>query len=316
MTRQTTIAAASTERSDIYDDVTNEIIAMLEAATRPWSPSWASGAASFPKRACGKPYHGINVLLLWARAITRGYANPAWMTFKQALELGGNVKKGEKGTRIVYAGTIAGKDESGEQSQQSGQGGVTGKRPRTFLKRYTVFNAEQIEALPHGKFLVPAPVIQNLEARDSALDAVFAAYGVPVTEQDSGAFYSDQCDRITMPHFANFTSANAFYAVLAHEAIHSTGHQGRLARETLRQYHTSTAFRAKEELVAEIGAAFLCAALGMASTEREDHADYVASWLTVLRSDKRAIFTAASAAQAASDFILAAADQAEVSKAA
>ena len=286
------------DRVDIYEEVTAEIIAMLEAGTRPWSPSWAGGASSFPLRACGKNYQGINILLLWAQAMRRGFANPYWMTFKQALELGGNVKKGEKGTRVVYAGAITKKDDNGQSIEADGE------RRITFLKRYTVFNVEQIEGLPEGKFPTPEPTIQNRDGRDAGLDALFAAYGVPITEQDGGAYYNDQTDRITMPNFERFTSANAFYATLAHEAIHSTGHRSRLGRDTLRDYHKSTAIRAKEECVAEIGAAFLCAATGMQPSEREDHAAYVASWLIALKNDKRFIFQAATAAQAASDYIL------------
>jgi antirestriction protein ArdC len=310
MARNTKAARTATERGDLYQEVTDEIIALLEAGTRPWSPSWAAGATSFPLRSCGKNYQGINILLLWAQAMRRGYANPTWMTFKQALELGANVKKGEKGTRVVYAGSVSKKDENGQPIEGEGE------RRINFLKRYTVFNVEQIEGLPEGKYPTPEPVIQNREDRDPQLEAVFAAYGVEINEQEGGAYYSDQADRITMPHFESFTSANAFYATLAHEAIHSTGHRSRLDRETLHKYHTGTAFRAKEELVAEIGAAFVCAALGMEPTEREDHAAYLSSWLTVLRGDKRAIFQAATAAQAASDLILATAEAADAEKAA
>jgi len=286
-------------RIDIYEEVTNQIIAMLEAGTKPWAPSWAQGAGSFPLRSCGKHYQGINILLLWATAITRGYANPYWMTFKQALELGGNVKKGEKGTRVVYVGLVTKKDDDaqadGDQDERKG---------RVFLKHYTVFNVEQIEGLPEGKFPTPEPVIQNREDRDQSLDALFAAYGVPIHEQEGGAFYTPLTDRITMPHFESFTSANAFYATLAHEAIHSTGHRDRLNRETLRDYSKSLAIRAREELIAEIGASFVCAAIGMEPTQREDHAAYVAHWISHLRNDKKAIFQAATAAQAASELIL------------
>ncbi|WP_052730126.1 MULTISPECIES: ArdC family protein [Sphingomonadaceae] len=215
--------------------------------------------------------------------------------------MGGNVKKGERGTRIVYAGSISPKEEQDQQSEDMSE------RRIAFLKRFTVFNLEQIEGLPDDLFPTPAPIMQNRDSRDPQLDALFRAYGVKIVERDDGAFYSPATDTITMPRFESFTSGNAFYATLAHEASHSAGSTGRLDRDTLRQYGTSTAMRAKEELCAEISAAFLCAALGMAPTEREDHAAYLASWLTVLRGEKRAIFQAATAAQAASDFILAAA---------
>lgn len=174
------------------------------------------------------------------------------------------------------------------------------------MKRYTVFNVQQIDGLPEGKYPTPDRVIQNRDERDSDLDRAFAAYGVTIREQDGGAYYEKAADRITMPLFESFTSGNAFYATLAHEGIHATGHKARLDRDTLHRYTESNAIRAREELVAEIGAAFLCAALGMDPTQREDHAAYVENWLSVLRGDKRAIFQAATAAQAASNFVLSA----------
>lgn len=298
------------QRADIYQEVTDHIVSLLESGCRPWSPSWASGAASLPQRHGGEAYQGINILLLWSQAMRRGYRNPTWMTFKQALELGGCVRKGERGSMVVYAGSLTPKEG------ESGTAEAEGERRIPFLKRYTVFNVEQIEGLPEGKYPTPEPVIQNRDERDADLDRAFAAYGVAIREQDGGAYYEGKADRITMPLFESFTSGNAFYATLAHEGIHSTGHRSRLDRETLHKYGESTAIRAKEELVAEIGAAFLCAALGMEPTEREDHAAYVEHWLGALRNDKRAIFQAATAAQAASNFILSAMAAAEGERAA
>jgi antirestriction protein ArdC len=260
MARNTKATRSNVERADIYQEVTDQIIEMLEQGMRPWSPRWASAAASFPLRSCGKNYQGINILLLWAQSMARGYANPYWMTFKQALELGANVRKGERGTRIVYAGSISRKDGSEQVAEDDSE------RRISFLKRYTVFNVEQIEGLSEGQFPTPVPIIQNRDDRDPQLDALFRAYGVKTIEKDGGAFYSPATDSITMPRFESFTSGNAFYATLAHEAVHSTGHRDRLDRETLHKYGASTAIRAKEELCAEIGAAFLCAALGMEPT--------------------------------------------------
>ncbi len=310
MGRSSKTGRSNTERADIYQEVTDQIIALLEQGVRPWSPSWANGSASLPLRTCGKQYQGINVLLLWAQSMARGYANPTWMTFKKALELGGNVKKGERGTRIVYAGSVARKGEDGQAVEDDKE------RRISFLKRFTVFNVEQIEGLPEGQFPTPAPVIQNRDSRDPRLDALFHGVGVKIVEKDGGAYYSPATDTITMPRFESFTSGNAFYATLAHEAAHASGSAGRLNRETLQKYGSSTTIRAKEELCAEISAAFLCAALGMEPTEREDHAAYLASWLTVIRGDKRAIFQAATAAQAACDFILATAETAAAQQAA
>ncbi len=214
MARNTKATRSNVERADIYQEVTDQIIEMLEQGVRPWSPSWASAAASFPLRSCGKNYQGINILLLWAQSMARGYANPYWMTFKQALELGANVRKGERGTRIVYAGSISRKDENGQAVEDDSE------RRISFLKRYTVFNVEQIEGLPDGQYPTPQPVIQNRDQRDQQLDALFRAYGVAIIEKDGGAFYSPASDSITMPRFDSFTSGNAFYATLAHEAVH------------------------------------------------------------------------------------------------
>lgn len=300
MTRKTT-RQNTAPRADVYEEVTAQIIAMLEAGTRPWSPKWATGAATLPRRHEGTAYRGINILLLWTAAMTRGYANPYWMTYRQAAELGGQVRKGEKGNLVVHAGTFTPKDgETGEPvTNDEGE-----ESTRKFLKKYVVFNVEQIDGLDMSKYLVPRIEIKNRDQRDADLDVAFARWPVPYAEGGSSAYYDPAVDRIQMPAFADFESGNAFYATLAHECQHSTGHAKRLARETLRDYGKSREIRAEEELIAEIGAAMLCAQLGMEPTEREDHAAYVASWLTALRNDKRAIFRAATAAQAASELIL------------
>lgn len=296
--RKTTTSAA---RIDVYEEVTNQIVALLEAGTRPWSPRWASGAASLPLRHEGTPYRGINILLLWSASLERGYTNPHWMTYRQAHELGGQVRKGEKGNLVVHAGSFTPKDgETGEPITNAEGEEAT----RKFLKKYVVFNVEQIDGLDMSKFPAPQIEIKNRDERDSGLDAAFARWPVPYREGGSSAYYDPSADRIQMPAFADFVTGNAFYATLAHEAIHSSGSAHRLARETLRDYRKDRAIRAEEELIAEIGAAMLCAQLGMEPTEREDHAAYVASWLTALRNDKRAIFRAATAAQAASELIL------------
>lgn len=302
MTRKTKTTRHNTApRTDVYEGVTNQIIAMLEEGTRPWSPRWASGLASLPRRHEGTAYRGINILLLWTAAMTRGYANPYWMTYRQATELGGQVRKGEKGNLVVHAGTFTPKDgETGEPVTNSEGEEAT----RKFLKRYVVFNVEQVDGLDISKYPAPAVEMKNRDERDRELEDAFARWPVPYVEGGPSAFYDPAADRIQIPAFGDFESGNAFYATLAHEAVHSTGSAKRLARETLRDYGKAREIRAEEELIAEIGAAMLCAQLGMEPTEREDHAAYVASWLTALRNDKRAIFRAASAAQAASELIL------------
>lgn len=303
MTRKTASLRTKAERIDVYEEVTNQIIAMIEAGTRPWSPRWTSGASSLPLRHEGTAYRGINILLLWSAAMAHGYANPYWMTYRQASDLGGQVRKGEKGNLVVHAGTFTPKEA---EAEQVGAGeGESEERARSYLKKYVVFNVEQIDGLDMAKYPVPRVEVTNRDQRDPELEAAFARYGVPFSEGGNSAYYNPAADNIRMPSFADFVSGNAFYATLGHEAVHSSGHRSRLNRDTLYGYGKSTEIRAAEELIAEIGAAMLCSQLGMEPTEREDHAAYVASWLTSLRNDKRAIFRAATAAQAASEFILA-----------
>ena len=298
---RTAARSAKANRIDIYEEVTNQIVAMLEAGTRPWTPSWASGAASLPLRHEGTAYRGINILLLWSAAMARGYSNPYWMTYRHASELGGQVRKGEKGNLVVHAGTFTPKDAEAEEQPS---GGGEEDRTRSYLKKYVVFNVEQIDGLDMAKYPVPQIAFKNRDQRDPGLDAAFARYPVPYREGGNSAYYHPILDSITMPAFADFVSGNAFYATLAHEVVHSSGHTSRLNRETLYQYGKSKEIRAAEELIAEIGAAMLCAQLGMGPTEREDHAAYVSSWIGALRNDKRAIFRAATAAQVASEWIL------------
>jgi len=278
-------------RIDLYEQVTSQIIAALEAGTRPWSPSWAT--ATLPLRSNRIPYRGINIMLLWASTQLGGYSSPYWFTFKQAKELGGCVRKGEKGSMVVYSNTIV---RDGETDGD--------EKVIPFLKRYVVFNLEQIDGL-EDRYPAPALNVANSDERSIELDAAFERTGIALAHGGHSAFYRPSTDSITLPAFGSFRSADAYYATLAHEMIHATGHKTRLGRDTLANYSTSDCERAKEELIAEIGAAYLCAALGTAAQERDDHASYIASWLKVLRNDKRAIFKAATAAQAASDCVLA-----------
>jgi len=245
-----TARSAQANRIDVYEEVTASIIALLEAGTRPWSPSWASGVATLPLRHEGTPYRGINILLLWAAAMTRGYSNPFWMTYRQAHELGGQVRKGEKGNLVVHAGTFTPKDGETGEPVTDGDGEEASRR---YLKRYVVFNIEQIDGLDMAKYPVPVVEIKNRDQRDPELDAAFARYPVPYSEGGSSAFYQQREDRIQLPAFADFVSGNAFYATLAHEGIHSTGHPDRLDRDSLRKYGETKEIRAFEELIALSG---------------------------------------------------------------
>lgn len=289
------MARITDNRPDVYQEITDHIIAMIEAGTRPWSKSWnGSTAPSIPLRSTGVPYRGINVLTLWVAAMTKGYASPHWLTFKQAIALGGCVRKGEKGSTVVYANKIVVDDAKGDQA---------GKREVAFLKRYTVFNAEQIDGI-EAKYPTPAPIITatNPDERDAELDALFGCIPVTLRHHGSQPYYQPSGDHVVMPEFAVFHTGDAYYSTLAHELCHATGHGDRLARPTL--LSTKREDYAREELVAELGAAFVSGAIGIKLHDREDHAAYLASWLQALRNDKRCIFTAASQAQAAADWLL------------
>lgn len=289
-------------RADVYQDITDQMIAMIEAGTRPWSKSWNGAAApNIALRSTGVPYRGINILSLWVASMTKGYASRHWLTFKQALALGGCVRKGEKGSTVVYANKIVVGDSKGGEgaNEQSGDG----QRQVAFLKRYTVFNAEQIDGI-EAQYPTPAAIITatNPDDRDAELDTLFGRVPVTVRHQGAQPYYQPSGDHVVMPHFADFHTSDDYYSTLAHELCHASGHQDRLARPTL--LSTKREDYAREELVAELGAAFVSGAIGIKLHDREDHAAYLSSWLQALRNDKRCIFTAARQAQDAADWLL------------
>lgn len=278
--------------ADIYAQVTARIVADLENGVRPWAKSWGNGDSSFPLRHCGTPYKGVNILILWSQALDKGYSAPTWMTFKQALALGGGVRKGEKSTHIVYANSIVKKDQNtaGED--------VTKVIP--FLKGYSVFNVEQIDGLPAQYY--PAPVADrdpvNLCAR---AEEFFTLTGATFRHGGNHAYYNPSLDFIQLPTVEQFHDCEGYTATKAHELIHWTGVPKRCDRVFGKRFGDDA--YAAEELVAEIGAAFLCAALRISHEPRPDHASYLDHWLKVLKADKRAIFTASTAAQKAADYL-------------
>jgi antirestriction protein ArdC len=276
--------------ADPHQEVTNRIIADLEAGTRAWIRPWDDGGIGVrPLRHDGQPYHGVNVLTLWAEAAVRQYAAPVWMTFRQALALGGAVRKGERGVRVIYASRRVQTDDDAPDGAK--------ERSIGFLKSYTVFNLAQIDGLEDR---YPAGPVSALDPalRIAAVEAFFAATGAVVGHGGVQAFYAPGPDRIEMPPFETFVDPQSYYAVLGHEMTHWTRHSSRLDRDFGRQRFGDEAY-AREELVAELGAAFLCADLGLALEPRPDHAAYLASWLQVLRADKRFIFSAAAHAERA-----------------
>ena len=286
-----------TPKQDIYSRITNQIVAALEQGVKPWTQPWnavhAAGHVSRPLRHNGQPYAGINVLTLWCSAMERHYAAPIWMTFKQALELGGHVRKGEKGSPVVYANTIVRTEER--------DNGEDEERAIPFLKTYTVFNVDQIEDLP-AHYHATANAEPNPDERIAHAEGYFAATGADIRHGGDSAFYVPSSDFIQMPPFEAFRNAQSYYSTLGHECCHWTRHKSRLDRDLGRKRFGDEGY-AREELVAELGAAFLCADLGLKLEDREDHAAYVGSWLKVLKNDRRAIFSAAAHAQRAADYL-------------
>lgn len=287
-------------RQDVYKRVTDILLAALEQGTRPWMQPWnaahAAGPVSRPLRHNGKPYQGVNVLMLWLAAMEKGYTAPIWMTYNQAKELGAHVKKDERGSLVVYANTFT-KTETNEKTGEDEEIEIP------YMKPYTVFNVEQIEGLPAHYYARVQPPHLSEAQRHARLDAFFAATKADIRHGGNRAFYAIEPDFIQMPPFETFHSPESYYATLAHEGTHWTRHPSRLARDMGRKKWGDKGY-AMEELVAEIGAAFLCAELGLTPDIRDDHAAYIADWLRVLEDDKTAIFTAASRAQDAADYLL------------
>ncbi len=287
-----------TPKGDVYTRITDKIITDLEKGVRPWMKPWsadhAAGRITRPLRHNGIPYRGINIIMLWSASVAKGFSCPLWLTFKQALELGGNVRKGESGELVVYANSIT--------RTEAKEDGTEEEREIPFLKGYTVFNAEQCEGLPAQYYARAEPNASTPAQRIDAADAFFAATGADIRHGGTRAYYAQSADYVQMPPFETFRDAESHAATLAHELTHWTKHDKRLARDMGRVKWGDEGY-AREELVAELGAAFLCADLGITPEVREDHAAYIASWLEVLKGDKRFVFSAASQAQRAVDYL-------------
>lgn len=275
-------------KRDVYETVTGKIIAAMESGVSPWAQPWKNGVVSgLPTRWTGEAYKGINVLLLWAAQAERGFTSQRWLTFAQAVAVGGKVKKGEKGTQIVFASPVQPKDEDKTEE------GVKQSK-RFFMKSYTVFNEQQCEGLP-----LTAPTPEITQRPD--VEAFFEATGAKISHGGSRAFYSLLQDSIQLPEPGAFNTYEDYFGTKAHELVHWTGAEHRCAREFGKRFGDKA--YAFEELVAEMGSAFLCADLGISGEPRADHAAYLADWLSVLKADKKAIFIAASKAQQAADFL-------------
>ncbi len=283
---------------DIYAIVTDKIINLLESGVVPWRRPWSS-TGMLRNLVSKKPYRGANFFLLSASK----YVSPFWLTMRQANELGGHIRKGEESTVVVFW-----KVDDAKQSTEDLDGEETdGKTRRRFLLRYyRVFNLEQCE-LPRA-VLDKLPKIETHEHDPiEAAERIIAGMPNPPEIQYAGskAFYSPITDRITLPPRERFTSAEEFYATAMHESVHSSGSEKRLAREGICEVAPfGSALYSKEELCAEMGAAFLCAEAGISNAVIDNQAAYVAGWLKKLRDDRKLLIHAAAQAQHAVDYIL------------
>jgi antirestriction protein ArdC len=273
---------------DLYQTVTDRLIAQLETGTLPWARGWSAGTSLPMNAISNRPYSGINVLLFWLSA-NKGYTSPRYLTFKQASEAGGHVRKGEHGERIYYFKQLSIRDKATDE-----------ERTIPMLREYTVFNVAQCDGLPPHIVLGPGDHKANPDTRETLADTFIQATGADFREGAGRPCYVPSQDFITVPTFADFHSKPEYYCAAFHELIHWTGHKSRLDRDLKSRF--AEAEYAAEELVAELGAAFLCAEFGF-DNSHDNSAAYLASWLKVLKSDKRAIFTAASKAQQAADHL-------------
>ena len=290
-------AGAEQPRVSLYAEVTARIIAELEAGRFPWVQPWNSATAA-PGLPCnavsGRRYSGINILLLWGAVIERGHASQGWLTFAQALGAGGCVRKGERGVTVVYADRFTpGQERERAQSE--------GDDPRTipFLKRFNLFNIDQCNGLPE-RLAVAAPPLPERETTPVA-EALIEATGADFRIGGAKAYYAPGADYVQVPPQPAFQHQIDYYRTALHELGHWTGHHSRLGRDQSHAFGSPD--YAREELCAELASAYLCAALGIVPTVR--HADYLASWLEVLRADPRAIYPAASHASRAAHYLLA-----------
>jgi antirestriction protein ArdC len=290
--------ANSTSRQDVYSRITSEIVARLEQGVRSWVKPWnaehPAGPITQPLRFNGQPYSGINILSLWVSAAAQGFAAPIWMTFRQAIELNAHVRKGEKGSLVVYSNAIT-------RTQRHENSGEDVEREIHYMKGYTVFNVEQIDGLPDYYYARTACQL-DFAARIDRAESFFAACRATIRHGGNRAYYSQEVDYVQMPPFKSFRDAESYYSTLAHEMTHWTKHPSRLARDFGRRQWGDECY-AQEELVAELGAAFLCAELELATEPREENASYIANWLEILKSDTRFIFKAAAHAQRATDYL-------------
>jgi antirestriction protein ArdC len=279
-------------RTSVYERVTDGIVAALEEGVAPWVKPWSGGgSAGMPYNATSqRRYSGVNVLLLWEAGLREGYRSDAWLTFRQAQGLGGHVKRGEHGTFIVYASSFTKQDTNAATGEEV-------ERQIPFLKSYTVFNVEQTEGLPANMYAAveAKPIDDAIEDVQVFIERI----GATVRHGGDRAFYAPSLDVIQLPEPACFEGAGHYYSTSLHEHSHWSGHESRLDRDLSGRFGDEA--YAAEELVAELTSAFLCAALSIPGRLR--HAEYLGSWLKMLKEDTRAIFSASARATEAAQFL-------------
>jgi len=283
-------------KQDVYARVTSQIVNAIEQGVSSWKMPWhTSGKFAFsPVNVTSKkPYRGINTVCLWAAAQAKGYERGEWGTYNQWLDRGAQVRKGEKATTVVFwkFANDAADSQDGEEHEHATRSRLL------FTRGYSVFNAAQVDGYT-PKADSETPIEQRIESAEQ----FFARINAHVVHHGNRAFYSAADDTITMPPFAAFFTPMDYYGTRAHETGHWTSRADRCNRELGKRFG-DTAY-SMEELVAELTAAFVCAHLGLSTEPRPDHAQYIQSWLKVLKADKRAIFTASSKAQRATDYII------------
>lgn len=273
----------------IFDKITREIIESIESgmASGKWEMPWRKMAGMPSNAATGNNYSGGNVLVLWATGSLKGYGSSVWATYKQWEGIGAQVRKGEKSTSLV-------KWVSKPCAEHGKVRRSNCVKCKFFPVGFSVFNADQVDGWTPP--VSDVPVLSDDE-RITAAEAFLTATGATIKHGGDRAYYASVQDYIGMPTFGQFVDAASYYSTLAHESVHWTGHESRLARTFGKRFGDEA--YAAEELVAELGAAFLCAELGISNAPREDHALYLSHWLTILRGDSRALFEAASKASKA-----------------
>lgn len=290
---------------DIRQAITDKIIAMLEKGGNEARTRWTKAAqGGFPRNGkTGDAYRGVNVLILWDAAIEAGFTSNVWMTFKQAADMGAHVRKGEKAVMCAYFEMVKRKGNEAAE-QEDGEEGKAGFFP--MCKPFWLFNVAQIDGLPES-FYQAEEKAHDFNPIEEA-EAILAASGATIAHGYDGAFYAPSKDQICLPARERFTSPENYYATALHELTHWTGHESRLNRQFGKRFGDNA--YAFEELVAELGAAFVVGHVGFVDATIENHAAYLENWLTVLKNDKTAIFTASKQASLAYDFILARAGKA------